>query len=222
MKQIIDNEHDIQNILTPDVNSYSFLNTIDDDKLISDIDAILKYEKEHSLNVNIDIKSLTIEQKIKVFKHFLSDKTLENNNILINILILIRAYNSFDDSFFNVETMYYTDITEFLDIKLALKTELTNFILEFATWYYSLFSCIHKIEFNFLENAVQMPVVFQKIISTSDFMTISGIISKININNISTTYIVENAYAYISALAAKQTISSTIFNQYMSLIDENL
>lgn len=157
-----------------------------------------------------NIKKHDFNIKKQFFKLCLTNNNITNPDILLNIIMFIRSYNDFSDDFFNLDNIYVNDITEFLDIKLELKTEFDAFITQFAKWYYSIFKCVHKVEFNFLENTQKIPLVFEKIILSCDFITISGIISKTNNINFSDLYLVENALMYISILAQKMNYSSEL------------
>lgn len=161
-----------------------------------------------------DFKHLSINQKIEIFKVWLSIYDLVNPYIILNILALIRAYNDFSEDFFNSPQIYFNDITEFLDIKLELKDDIDKFINEFAIWYFSLFRSLHKLEFNFLDSVKKLPLIFEKIITTVDYITLSGIIAKSNISKINELFLVENALFYITTLSQKMNISSELFNLY--------
>lgn len=193
----ITNSNDIKNIILNIINA-EFKNYTNSNKL--------KY-------YNLDIKNLDFQSKKDIFNLILKSYNIVNPYCILNIVSLIRAYNDFSDDFFKLDNIYFNDITEFLDIKLDLKDELDCFITEFSKWYFSLFKSLHKMEFNFLDDVKKIPVIFEKIIVSSDLITLSGIISKSKISEINELYLVENALFYITSLSQKMNIASTLFSQ---------
>lgn len=200
-----------------DITEYKFQADLDTIQLQNYIQELLIFEQKNNLNIFLNIKNIQFEQKTYLFKSFLNNTAITNNSILVNIIMLLRTYNSFSDNFFDTTTIYVNSITEFLDLKLELKTELLNYIIEFSRWYYSIFSCAHKTEFNFLEDAKDIPKSFELIITSTDYITLSGIISKIKIEEIKHTYVVKNAYAYIELLSNKLSMASNFMNVFQQL-----
>lgn len=209
-------KEDVLKILAETKNNYLdvyFDKSIDSQKIIEIITNFLSYENDQNNTVvffKFHIKELSFNIKKQLFKTLLKNYEITNPIIVLNLIMFIRSYNDFADEFFALENIYVNDITEFLDIKLELKDEFDCFITELAKWYYSIFKCIHKVEFNFLENTQKMPKIFEKIITSSDFVTISGIISKSCQFSFSDLYLVENAMIYIMSLSQKMNFTSVL------------
>lgn len=181
-----------------------------------DIDSIQKFIEKYQTNKNFqfDVKNLSFDIRKNLFLSWFSNYDIVNPSILMNLITLLRAYNDFSDDFFALDTIYFNSITEFLDIKLELKTEIDKFVNDFSTWYYSLFKCIHKVEINFLETFKPLPNTFSGIITALDFVTISGIISKATNVDFKNLYLVENALTYISVLSQKNSLASMFMNKF--------
>lgn len=184
-----------------------------DDLNVNDIQQFI-VKNQINRNIQFDIKTLNFEFKKTLFSNWFSNYEIVNPSILTNIITLIRAYNDFADDFFESDIIYFNSITEFLDIKLELKEEIDNFVNDFSTWYYSLFKCIHKVEINFLETFKPMPNIFGKMITSLDFITISGIISKATDVDFKNLYLVENALTYISVLSQKISLMNMFMNKF--------
>lgn len=205
----------VELISTHNTITVSFTDDINIDKHTEFISELFSIETQFFVENNIshyfhfDIKSLTFEKKKQLFKLFLNNLQISNPIILLNIISFLRVYNDFAEDFFKLDTIYINDITEFLDLKLELKEEFEAFVTELTKWYYSIFKCVHKVEFNFLENMQKMPIVFERIITTNDFTTLSGIISKSKNFNFSDLYLVENAAIYLGVITQKMNISAS-------------
>lgn len=184
-----------------------------DDLNVNDIQQFI-VKNQTNRNIQFDIKTLNFDFKKTLFSNWFSNYDIVNPSILMNLITLLRAYNDFSDDFFALDTIYFNSITEFLDIKLELKTEIDKFVNDFSTWYYSLFKCIHKVEINFLETFKPLPNTFSSIITSLDFVTISGIISKATNVDFKNLYLVENALTYISVLSQKNSLAGLFMNKF--------
>ena len=76
-----------------------------------------------------EIKKLTVDEKIEYFRNIIKDLNTKNEVDILNVFRLINTYNTFDDDFFNHKDSYISDISEFIDIKMALNEELKDFSL---------------------------------------------------------------------------------------------
>lgn len=132
----------------------------------------------------LNIKDVSTENKIEVFKYLFSNKELTNYSCIINVYNFIKAYNSLDDKFFNSRLVFVKTIEEFLDIKLALKDQIQQYIDDFTSWYLSLFMYVSKLDVNFLEKSEKLPNSYQVIINMADMVSLSGICQKANIKSI--------------------------------------
>lgn len=56
-----------------------------------------------------------------VFKNILD---IRNASLILNLLNLIRPYNTFDDEFFKSENIMFNDIEQFLDLKMTFSDEI--------------------------------------------------------------------------------------------------
>lgn len=149
-----------------------------------------------------EIKEMTLEDKTEYYRSLL--KNLDNGNEcdLFNLYVMIDTYNVFDDSFFNNEKCYLKDISEFIDIKLALRDELEAFNETLITWYLSaLASCDAKRDMEESEFE-EMPLTIKGIFSCATISVLSSIMNKIDLSMIDLTMLhnVKGAFTLVAKL----------------------
>lgn len=211
MNYNIDNiNFDFTSLNDKDICVFQSLSSKDD--IILCINKIFEQEEKKQINIHFNFKSLSRELRLEIFKFILTSTNIINFQILINIVNLLKNYNQFGDDFFSNDFVIINSLEEFLDFKIILKKYIDNYTLELSKWYISLFRSIHKIEVNYLDNVKPMPKSYQMIISNFDFYTLSGILGKSADFNISTCYLVEDAFLILSKLVEKQHITSSLFS----------
>ena len=192
--------------------------TFDDtDNIIDSLNTIYNAENELNPipNIIIDLKKVSKENKIKALKYSLEREDLTNSSMILNILNMIKVFNTLDEGFFNNEYVYFTNLTELLDIKHSLKEELTTFITNLSIWFISIINSMHKVEYSYLDNVVKIPKVYERIIMISDFMTLSGIFSRAKPFSTNDLKLIENAYGYMVSLTNKSAVAS----KFLDLLD---
>ena len=219
MNYQIDNIDFDYNILK-DKDICIFSSLLNEKEIINIIKNILNKENELNINIHFNFKSLSKDIRLNIFKFILNDTSISNFQILINIVNFMKNYNQFDDSFFNSELIFVNSLEEFLDFKFSLKNEIDKYVLELSKWYISLFKSVHKLEINYLDDAKEMPVSFNKIITNFDFYTLSSILSKSIDFRMSDCYLVKDAFLILSSLAEKQQQLASIMSM-MPQIDVN-
>ena len=114
--------------------------------ICSIISNILAYEQSTQKNIHFFLKDLPKNIRRDLLECFLSNHSITNFQILINIVNLIKNYNQFAPDFFDSEFIFINSLEEFLDFKVELKKYLDDYMLELSKWYVSLFKSLHKIE----------------------------------------------------------------------------
>ena len=184
--------------------------------IYSIISNILAYEQSTQKNIHFFLKDLPKNIRRDLLECFLSNYSITNFQILINIVNLIKNYNQFAPDFFDSEFIFINSLEEFLDFKVELKKHLDDYMLELSKWYVSLFKSLHKIETNYLDDVKEMPKSFYTIILNFDFYTLSAILDKSLDFKLSDCYLVENAYTIISTLVNKQQNMSTLLSHILT------
>lgn len=195
---------------------------LDADTIISILDKIIKDEAEEyskntqMLTANIVLKGLSSESLVVIYKHLLECDSLVNSSLILNILNLIKMYNAFDDSFFAHELIHFKDLEQFLDVKLELKAALEKFINRIGVYYLSIMSSAHKTAYTYLDQPVELPYLYKRIILSSDFIILSGILSKCKTLSTNELYIVKDAYMYLAECAKKMQLADALLNLFVS------
>lgn len=195
---------------------------LDADTIISILDKIIKDEAEEyskntqMLTANIVLKGLSSESLVVIYKHLLECDNLVNSSLILNILNLIKMYNAFDDSFFAHELIHFKDLEQFLDVKLELKAALEKFINRIGVYYLSIMSSAHKTTYTYLDQPVELPYLYKRIILSSDFIILSGILSKCKTLSTNELYIVKDAYMYLAECAKKMQLADALLNLFVS------
>lgn len=195
---------------------------LDADTIISILDKIIKDEAEEyskntqMLTANIVLKGLSSESLVVIYKHLLECDSLVNSSLILNILNLIKMYNAFDDSFFAHELIHFKDLEQFLDVKLELKAALEKFINRIGVYYLSIMSSAHKTAYTYLDQPVELPYLYKRIILSSDFIILSGILSKCKALSTNELYIVKDAYMYLAECAKKMQLADALLNLFVS------
>lgn len=185
------------------------------------LDKIIDYEAEkykentNIFTANIIIKDFSTEKLIEIYKHLLAKDTIVNSSLILNIINLVKLYNSFDDSFFNHHLIYEKDLEQFLDIKLALKEELSAFITTLSKYWLSVIWSAHKIAYTYLDQPVVLPNLYQRIILSTDMITLSGIFSKAKPFSTAELFIVNDAYLYLSESCKKLSFADSLLNFFV-------
>lgn len=209
------------------IKKYSFTtleeNRIKVNKEVSPSD-ILSFVKEYcDLQVNeeewnyyLDLKGVNQKALIEAIKYMLSREDLKDKLVILNIISLIKPCNSLDDEVFKSEDIYFNSLTEFLDFKLALNENLKEFCTTLSIYYVSLFKSYAKLEISFLDDARDMPSLYGTLIASLDFFTLGGIFSKARPFNTDACFVIKSAAAYVSNLADKNKITSSLYEAILA------
>lgn len=162
-----------------------------------------------------EIKNMPLDNKIEYFRNILKNLDNENEVDIINIFRLINTYNSFDDDFFNHKDSYINDISEFIDIKIALSEELKDFSLELIKWYLSILaSCDIKIDNNNDDEKVEMPTLIQGIFTVATISMMSSLMNSVDMTTIDmgNLYKVRGAFVILSRLFQSHSFVASYLN----------
>ena len=179
------------------------------DEVITDI------EEKDIPHIVINAKQLPNDMMIDLFKYSLTREDILNSSIVLNILNLIKTYNSFDQTYFENEYIFVSDLEQLLNIKQALVEEIKEFVKKFAIWFYSLFKSINKVEYTFLDEHYELPTIYKRIFQVSDLVTISGIINKAPEFSSSELKNVDNAMYFVSLFCKKLSLGNSLLEMFL-------
>ena len=95
-----------------------------------------KKGKEAVMMVNL--KHASVEKKAEIIKGALQYDNLADPLMLLNILNLVKVYNTLDDTYFQSEDIFVNSVEELLDLKLAIVPELKEFSKKIAIYFFGL------------------------------------------------------------------------------------
>ena len=162
-----------------------------------------------------EIKKLTVDEKIEYFRNIIKDLNTKNEVDILNVFRLINTYNTFDDDFFNHKDSYISDISEFIDIKMALNEELKDFSLVLVKWYLSILaSCDIKIVDDNDEEKVEMPTLIQGIFTAATVSMMSSLMNSVDMTTIDmgNLYKVRGAFIILSRLFQSHSFVASYLN----------
>ena len=128
-------------------------------------------------NIGIDLKGLNTELLVAAISYSLTYEDLADPLMLLNILNLVKIYNTLDTSFFENQDVYVNSIEELLDLKLDLQEDLDRFTRQLSIYFISLFKSYNKTNYTPLDKHMPLPRIYKALFVASDFLTLSGIFS---------------------------------------------
>lgn len=137
-----------------------------------------------------NVRELPFEQKVEYFKKIFTDMENTNEVDALNIYRIINSYNTFDENFFENENSYITDITEFIDLKVALEDEINELMLQMVVWYLSILaSCDIPLTIEDAEddNKENIPPMLYALLAMSSLPLMASLLKKVDKSKIDLT-----------------------------------
>lgn len=142
--------------------------------------------KSTEFNDVFGIKNLEFEKKISFLKQALKDSGLRNVNLIINISLLLKRFNDFDDSLFERDDIYFNSLIELVDAKLELQSELDDLRKSIVKYYLSVIkSLVVKNE----EQSKDMDNLYFLLLRILSVYDISLMLQKIDISGIEPEFV---------------------------------
>lgn len=186
------------------------------DEICDTIVKILVCEAENDVHYRFLLKGLGPEKVSAVLRTAMKLENLENPSILLNVILLLKTYNSLNDSFFGDENVWFGSLEDFLDVKCELKMDIKAFNTVLAVYFISCLKSLGKFEYSFIDNPVDIPDTFKNILTSIDIFTVSGILSNNNGYTDKDMKLIRNAYAYVSEIIAKMNMVDRMFGMLNS------
>lgn len=189
------------------------------EQMIHDSAFITTLCNKDTQNIKYDVSALSYNNRIELYKYILTNYSILNIQMLLNIVNLLKNYNNLTDDFFQQKTNLIQTIEELVDIKNTLKVELTQYVNDFSAWYLSLFRSIHIITPTAFDRVESMPDAFKSIIENFDLYTLSAISNKSTTFN---AHIVADAYSIVEQLVSKAYLTNQIIIDFASISNDNI
>lgn len=212
---IITNETNI-NEITEMNDVFKFSDDITEDNLIRTLNFIYEYELENKKSCSLYLKNLSQELKLSIFNNALTNENLVNSNIILNIFNLIKGYNTFEDSFFEHNDVIFKDLEEYLDIKIELNRNLGSFIKNLIFYYLSIIRSCGITEYTNEMNPIDIPMIYQRILSISDIVSLSSIFMKSPNIETNDLVLVNNAYQYMALLSSNFNFANKLMGYILN------
>ena len=170
---------------------------------------------DNKVTVMVDLKHCKVDTKAEVIRFALGYNDLEDPLMLLNILNLVKMYNTLDDNHFAADDVFVNSIEELLDLKLLLSSDIKEFSRKLSIYFLSIIKSYNKMTFTPADDHTVLPKVFEALILASDLLTLSGIFAKAT--NISTEDLVyvDNAYIYMTSLINKGITTSSLLGEFL-------
>lgn len=198
-------------------------NAILKNDMIETLGKIFDYEKDlENVNVILDLKGLDTELLLEAIKYALTREDLKDPVMILNILNLVKIYNTLDDSFFENKNIYVSSIEDMLDLKLSLRNELKSFSKQLSIYFISLFKSYNKISYNPLDSHIQLPNIYSAIFLSSDILTLSGIFAVSETFSTENCVYIDDSFKYISNLLTKNVVALDFMNGFFKGLNNGI
>ena len=197
---------------------------ITEEELLKFLEEIYKFENninDTSIFVYLNLRGLNIDLLIEAFRYSMNREDLKNPVMILNIVNLLKIYNSLDDSFFDSDDNYFTVIDDMIDAKLLLSSELQELTKKVSLYFLSVIKSYNKVRFTQLDEYIELPNLFKAMFLTSDFLTISGMFSVSEPFSTDECVIVKDSFKYISSMIMKNNIGLGFMDSFFTTMDEN-
>lgn len=157
------------------------------------------------------MKGMPTEFLEKVFKFVLESGDYVNPSILTNLLLLIKSYNTLDDSFFESESVFFSSMEDFIDLKMNLKADIRKFNSEVVKFFFSCMKSLNKFDTSFMDNPVEIPDLHLSVLMSMDIFTLSSMVSNMDDFSTKELVFVEDAFSVVAETCAKVRILDGIY-----------
>lgn len=191
----------------------NFDKNINIDTLLKNLEFIYNLQNQYEdIKILVNLKGLQIEKLAEAIKFALTFENLKDPLMILNIFNLIKIYNTLNDSFFENQYIYISNIQQLLDLKLEISNQLKKFIKQLSIYFISLFKSYNKTSFTPLDMHIQLPNIYKHIILAGDLITLSGIFSTSQPFDTSQCIYIDDAMYFVNELAFKSNIGLSFLN----------
>jgi hypothetical protein len=161
------------------------------------------------------LKGLSAELLAEVFKYALTQEELKDPLTTLNILNLIKIYNTLDESYFDNEDVWFDSLETLLDVKLIIHSEIKQFVKKFSIYFLSLIKSCNKVTYTPMDDNIELPQLYKSLFLSMDFMTAAGIFSTVKNINTDELYVINDAVKYLSDMMIKNCFGIQILGEFL-------
>lgn len=191
---------------------------IDTDTLLDFLPKLFEYENNlnfENINVLLYLNDLDIEKLAEVFKLAMHTETLTDSLLILNLLNLIKIYNSLDEEFFADPEIYVNSLEDFIDLKVELDSELKAFARQISIYFFSLFKSYNKFVYSALDTHITLPNLYKVLFESCDFLTLSGIFSTSEPFSTEECVYLDNAFEILINLQIKGQLTVSLMGKFL-------
>lgn len=195
----------------------SFDHDIESSDLIESLKLIYGYEEnnpEQCEKIWLNLRGLPVNTLAKAIKFSIGYEQVEDQLMILNIINLVKIYNSLDDSYFNSETTYITDSVDLVDLKLQIGPELKQLRKQISIYFLSLLMTYNKTAYVSTDTIIELPKMYKVIFLSLDLLSLSGIFSLSDKFNTSECTYVKDAIIYLEVLLHKNSVNYDFLNLF--------
>ena len=218
---LVDNKN-ISVILTSQDEELCFSKDLTADQIFNVIQSI-ELNKKSSDNelkqfiIKLEKPGFNTQTIIDLFKRLMTIdfiNNLSNDSLIINIMSLIKQYNTFNDKFFSDDRIFFSSIEQFLDVKIALQKEIQQISFLIAEYFISIIRSINKTEYTVLDSYEEMPDFFKSVFLASDLVALSSILAIVPKEHTFNLKFIKGAHLYISQIIQRYQLASTLMDNF--------
>ena len=162
----------------------------------------------------LDIKSLSLDDKVAIIKIALNCEDVTDPLMIMNLINLVKVYNTLADDYFESPDVYVNSVEELLDLKLALSANLKEFARNIVIYFLSILKSYHKTSYNSTDSHKPLPPLYNMFFWSVDFLTLSGILAKAPEVSTKELTFIDGAPNILMALITKSANSLVLMEQF--------
>lgn len=162
----------------------------------------------------LDIKSLSLDDKVAIIKIALNCEDVTDPLMIMNLINLVKVYNTLADDYFESPDVYVNSVEELLDLKLALSANLKEFARNIVIYFLSILKSYHKTSYNSTDSHKLLPSLYNMFFWSVDFLTLSGILAKAPEVSTKELTFIDGAPNILMALITKSANSLVLMEQF--------
>ena len=143
-----------------------------------DMAAQPEYFKDVPMDAVIEAKDLPFEDKVRLVRYCLTNDILVNSSLVMNLVLLIKG-STLEDKVYEDAKVIFKDLEEYIDIKLALKKEISDFEENVLKYYFGAFK---SLSIKLPDGKVEIPGLYKAVLSVADIYMISKLLNKHKVN----------------------------------------
>lgn len=124
----------------------------------------------------IPMKGEPVETLVAVLDWAMTDLTVTNPSVLFNVRHLIAPYNTMDEAFFKSKDVWFTDIEQMLDVKIALAKQIKALQVKVVRAWFACLKSLHKVEFTYLDNTLEIEPAVRTLLAWMTLIDLSKLI----------------------------------------------